>query len=430
MNVAVSTADSPAPDLTFLYLKTGIAGVIAAAAVLLLWPNALGSRWSGAALAAVHLFAIGGLAPAMVGALFQFVPVASGLALAPWGRGELAVMALLSIGAACLGGGFLAAHRGMTGVGAALAVIALALVGARLAAAVWRERAAAMIVLGLRASIFGLAGALALAAFLVFELVVRRQQPPVGWIDWHAMWAIAGWAGTLIASVATVIVPMFNVTDGYPPAWQSIVRSVPWWLLVGVGTLALDMALPADFARLVLALMAGAFGLLTLRLLQRSRRRQSDVFRWGWGLIGFAAALSGALGALAAFSDDSRWTIAFGVCVLAGFAGITVTTMIYRIVPFLIWLHWQRINKARARLPLMHEIIPGKPQNIQMALQAGGIAVLCLAAFVPALQPVGALLWLASQCSLLVLVSNATRLYRRKRAQLLAAPPRKIERHA
>jgi len=244
------------------------------------------------------------------------------------------------------------------------------------------------------------------------------------------MWAIAGWAGTLIASVATVIVPMFNVTDGYPPAWQSIVRSVPWWLLVGVGTLALDMALPADFARLVLALMAGAFGLLTLRLLQRSRRRQSDVFRWGWGLIGFAAALSGALGALAAFSDDSRWTIAFGVCVLAGFAGITVTTMIYRIVPFLIWLHWQRINKARARLPLMHEIIPGKPQNIQMALQAGGIAVLCLAAFVPALQPVGALLWLASQCSLLVLVSNATRLYRRKRAQLLAAPPRKIERHA
>lgn len=430
MNVAVSTADSPAPDLTFRYLKTGIAGVIAAAAVLLLWPNALGSRWSGAALAAVHLFAIGGLAPAMVGALFQFVPVASGLALAPWGRGEFAVMALLSIGAACLGGGFLAAHRGMTGVGAALAVIALALVGARLAVAVWRERAAAMIVLGLRASIFGLAGALALAAFLVFELVVRRQQPPVGWIDWHAMWAIAGWAGTLIASVATVIVPMFNVTDGYPPAWQSIVRSVPWWLLVGVGTLALDMALPADFARLVLALMAGAFGLLTLRLLQRSRRRQSDVFRWGWGLIGFAAALSGALGALAAFSDDSRWTIAFGVCVLAGFAGITVTTMIYRIVPFLIWLHWQRINKARARLPLMHEIIPGKPQNIQMALQAGGIAVLCLAAFVPALQPVGALLWLASQCSLLVLVSNATRLYRRKRAQLLAAPPRKIERHA
>jgi len=430
VNVAVSTADSPAPDLTFRYLKTGIAGVIAAAAVLLLWPNALGSRWSGAALAAVHLFAIGGLAPAMVGALFQFVPVASGLALAPWGRGEFAVMALLSIGAACLGGGFLAAHRGMTGVGAALAVIALALVGARLAVAVWRERAAAMIVLGLRASIFGLAGALALAAFLVFELVVRRQQPPVGWIDWHAMWAIAGWAGTLIASVATVIVPMFNVTDGYPPAWQSIVRSVPWWLLVGVGTLALDMALPADFARLVLALMAGAFGLLTLRLLQRSRRRQSDVFRWGWGLIGFAAALSGALGALAAFSDDSRWTIAFGVCVLAGFAGITVTTMIYRIVPFLIWLHWQRINKARARLPLMHEIIPGKPQNIQMALQAGGIAVLCLAAFVPALQPVGALLWLASQCSLLVLVSNATRLYRRKRAQLLAAPPRKIERHA
>lgn len=430
MNVAVSTADSPAPDLTFLYLKTGIAGVIAAAAVLLLWPDALASRWSGAALAAVHLFAIGGLAPAMVGALFQFVPVASGLALAPWGRGELAVMALLSIGAACLGGGLLAAHRGVTGAGAALAVIALSLVGARLAAAVWREREAAMIVLGLRASIFGLAGALALAAFLVFELVVRQRQPPAGWIDWHAMWAIAGWAGTLIASVATVIVPMFNVTDGYPRAWQRVVRSVPWWLLVGVGALALDIALPADFARLVLALMAGAFGLLTLRLLQRSRRRQSDVFRWGWGLIGFTAALSGVLGALAAFSDDSRWTMAFGVCVLAGFAGITVTTMIYRIVPFLIWLHWQRINKARARLPLMHEIIPGKPQNIQMALQAGGIAVLCLAAFVPTLQPVGALLWLASQCSLLVLVSRATRQYDRTRAKLLAMPPRVTRPHS
>ena len=140
MNVAVSTADSPAPELTFLYIKVGIAGFIAAATVLLLWPNALSSRWSGATLAAVHLFALGGLAPAMVGALFQFMPVASGIALAPWGRGEFAIMAALSLGAACLGTGFLAANRGAMGLGAALAVSALALVGARLAATLCRPR--------------------------------------------------------------------------------------------------------------------------------------------------------------------------------------------------------------------------------------------------------------------------------------------------
>lgn len=424
MNVAVSTADSPAPDLTFLYIKAGIGGVIAAAAVLLLWPDALSSRWSGAALAAVHLFAVGGLAPAMAGALFQFVPVASGLALAPWGRAEFAVMTALSLGAACLGVGFLAANRSAIGVGATLAVAALALVGGRLAAALWRNRESAIIALGLRTSLYGLAGTLALAAYLAFELVMRNRQPEVGWVDWHALWAIGGWVGTLIASVATVIVPMFNVTDAYPPAWQRAVRTLPLWLLAGVTASTLHAGWPADLARVALALMAGAFGLFTLHLLRRSRRRQRDVFRWGWNLIGLAAVLSGALGAVSLSSDDPRLTTAFGVCALAGFAGITITTMVYRIVPFLIWLHWQRINKARARLPLMHEIIPEKPQTIQLALQISGIVALCLASYVPMLQPVGALLWLASQCGLLILVSRATRRYASTRATLLTLPPR------
>ena len=429
MNVAVSTADSPAPELTFLYIQVGIAGFIAAATVLLLWPNALSSRWSGATLAAVHLFALGGLAPAMVGALFQFMPVASGIALAPWGRGEFAIMAALSLGAACLGTGFLAANRGAMGLGAALAVSALALVGARLAATLCRPRESAMIARGLRTSIFGLAGTLALAAYLTFELVMHNRQPDVGWVDWHALWAIGGWVGTLIASVATIIVPMFNVTDSYPPAWQRAVCAIPVWLLIGVTAPALGTVLAGDLARIALALMAGTFGLLTLYLLHRSRRRQSDVFRWGWALIGLTAVLSGVLGAISMSSDDPRWTTAFGVCVLAGLAGFTITTMIYRIVPFLSWLHWQRINKARARLPLIHEIIPEKPQRIQLALQICGVVALCLAAHFPTLQPVGAVLWLSSQCSLLVLVSRATSRYARTRATLLSLPPRTVRPH-
>lgn len=427
---AISTADSPAPDLTFLYLKTGIAGAIAAAVVLLLWPHALASRWSGATLAAVHLFAIGGLAPATVGALFQFVPVASGRTLAQWGHAEYLVLGALASSAALLATGFLVAERSLLGLGAVLGLTALGLVAGRLAVALWHrgEEGAqvAPIVRGLRASVLGLVGALAIASVLAFELVVRSRQPQLAWVDWHALWAIAGWAGVLIGSVATVIVPMFNVTDAYPARWLRVVGSVPLWLLVGLLGVSLGSAVVPELARAALATMAMAFGVLTLRLLLRSRRRRGDVFRWGWMAASAMAAASGLTGGLAAWTSDARWATAFGVCALAGFAGIAVTTMVYRIVPFLTWLHWQRLNKARVRLPLMHEIIPARPQQIQLALQLAGIAALVVGCFGAGFAIAGALLWLTSQLVLLALVFHATRLYRRNAAQLQRLPPRAL----
>lgn len=86
--------------------------------------------------------------------------------------------------------------------------------------------------------------------------------------------------------------------------------------------------------------------------------------------------------------------------------------MIYRIVPFLIWLHWQQKNAARVRLPLLHEIIPAKAQQYQLALQALSAVALIASSFFAELAAAGARTWPINQTVLLILVRNAIRLYR------------------
>ena len=109
---------------------------------------------------------------------------------------------------------------------------------------------------------------------------------------------------------------------------------------------------------------------------------------------------------------------------LAGLGGGTVSVMLYRIVPFLIWLHWQRANKARARLPLLHQIVPERWQRAQLATELLALAVLCCAAFVPVLTQAGALLLAAGKLGQTVLLARAMRDYRQRLTILKTLPPR------
>ena len=419
----VSTAESPAPDLTFRYLTVGIAGSLGAALLIALQPEAMGSRWSGPVLAAVHLFALGGLAPIMVGALLQIVPVAAGLSIPGWGRAEQLLLALFPLAALAMAAGFVSSNRVALAAGAVLALLALASVAIRLGLSLLRGSFSSAIQAGLGASTIGLIATLALGGALAAELALRQTQPASALVDLHALWATAGWAGVLIASVGSVIVPMFHVTDAYPGFWMRSIPAVPAILLAG--SLATWLELPAIQNLTAIALAAGAmaFGALTLALLRRSRRRTTDAFRHGWIAVSIASLSCGALCVCAVWFDDVRWTQALGTCLLLGVLGLAVTTMVYRIVPFLIWLHWQQKNAARVRLPLLHEIIPARAQQYQLALQVLSAAALIASSFFVDLAAAGAWMWVLSQTALLVLVRNAIRLYRRNLDRLGRLPP-------
>src|SRR5690606_7044395 len=79
------------------------------AAMLLLWagPSALGSRWTGHALALTHLFTLGVLASAMIGAMMQILPVATGINMLAPRATSIATHLLLTVGTLGLAAGFL-----------------------------------------------------------------------------------------------------------------------------------------------------------------------------------------------------------------------------------------------------------------------------------------------------------------------------------
>src|SRR5690606_6819760 len=85
MQRALSFQQSPAPGVPLRFLLTAPLFVLLAALLLLgAGPSALASRWTGSALALTHLFTLGALANAMIGALMQILPVATGVSvLAP-----------------------------------------------------------------------------------------------------------------------------------------------------------------------------------------------------------------------------------------------------------------------------------------------------------------------------------------------------------
>lgn len=426
----VSTEASPAPTLSFAYLLCGTLGMLAASGLLAWQPEAMLTRWHPAALAAVHLFALGGLMPVMLGALLQFMPVACGLVLPTRRWLESLILGGLMAGAGLLAAGFLSGRAGAMAAAGALLLTSLSVAGLRLAHALWRQPRANALQAALRRSTLALGMTMGFGAVLLGILILGWNLPLVVLVDWHALWGIAGWVGGLIGSVATVVVPMFHVSQPYPGHWNLALRTLPWLLLTGSAAALTGLGSAATVTSLLLAALIALFGGLTAQRVWASQRGERDAFFWGWLGVALLSVALGALGATAALASDPRWGTAFGLLALAGLGGGTLNVMLYRIVPFLIWLHWQRANKARARLPLLHQIVPERGQRIQLAVDLLAILLLLGACFAPALTRPAALLFAASKLMLLVLLARAMHAYREKLILLRTLPARARNKHA
>ena len=418
----VSTAASPDPSLSFAHFLCGLVGM-AAAGLLLVWqPEALLTRWHPTALAAVHLFALAGLMPVMLGALLQFVPVACGVALPRWPRADWLILFMLLAGAYALAGGFLLADPAwLLGAGLLLAASLLSFL-TKLVAALWQQKLQAPLSAALRRNTLAFGATVLLGLVLVGVMRFGWALPFMQLVDWHAQWGLIGWVGGLIVSVSSVVVPMFHVSAPYPKHWEQAARSLPLLVLTGGLASLAGWPLLAQVCAVLLAALCLAFGLLTSLRVVQAKRGERDAFHWGWlGVAALASALA-LLGLLASVSPDPRWGVAFGVLALAGLGGGTVSVMLYRIVPFLIWLHWQRANKARERLPLMHQIVPERWQRAQLLAEGLALILLGAAAFFPALCLPGSALLTASKLGQTLLLTRAMHDFG-KRLKLLESLP-------
>lgn len=389
-----------------------------AAGLLLAWSgdSAVASRWTPHALALVHLLVVGYLLQAMSGALLQFVPVAAGgnVWRPRWVAGIL--HPLLAVAACLLAIGLFRFDGALLRLAAALFAAAVAFQVIVVGTALWRTPARGPSIAALRMAVAGLAVTVALGAGLAEGLASGHGWPLVALTNVHAAWGLGGWALMLVLGVSYFVVPMFQLTPQYPAAFA---RRAPWAVVAFLAVWSLQLVvLPEWLSQLWpagLAIAAG-YAAVTLWLQQRRRRRISDptfLFFRGAMLCLLAAFASAVVMVLVpAVGDEARAAWWLGVLLLPGAFVSVINGMAYKIVPFLCWLHLQRLAGIGGTVPNMREMLGEPAQRGQLWLHFVAVGLLLLAAFVPEAAVPSGLTFAASSAWLGWNLAGAIRRYR------------------
>lgn len=393
---------------------------LAAAGILAAWPGWAwtGSRWAPAAIALVHLVALGYLGLAMLGSLAQMLPVVAGTRL-PAGRwvsraGNLALLAgvpLLAYGMGASQPWALLSGGGLAGMGLAVFAVAagIALLKARATDTV---RAMGM-------ALASLALVLPLGLALAIWLAGKAElADPATLANLHAGFALLGWVLLLVMGVAYQVVPMLQLTPNYPPRLTRWLAGAMFILLLAWAALAWTEA--SDRLKAVatvgLAGLTGLFALITLDLQRRRRRKVGDATLDYWRLAMASLLLCVPLGLTCRFAPSllgEAGEVLLGLVFLLGFAVGVVNGMLFKILPFLAWFHLNaQVGMGRASRVNMKDFIADTAARRQLRLHLAALGMLLPSPWLPWLALPGGLLLAVSAVYLEVALARAYRLFR------------------
>jgi hypothetical protein len=380
-------------------LFAGLAGVL----LLVEGGELFASRWLPATLAATHLLTVGFMLQVMLGALIQILPVVAGANLARPRRVAGWVHAGLTIGTVVLVGGFLFGVPAWLSAGALLLAASLFYFLLVTGRALFAVPSTSPTIRGLKLALGGLFAVVALGTLMALGVAHGWSLPLAELTDLHAGWGLGGWVGVLLAALAYVVVPMFQLTPGYParPGWWFPVLIVAI-LLAWSGAVFFDLPWLVRVCQAGLALAGLAFAGLTWRLQGQRRRARADATYRYWQL-GLAASLAALLMLLAAASSPALaelpgWPLFFGILLIVGGFQSFIIGMLYKIVPFLAWLHLQNQGQAKIPAPNMGRILADADMQRQLQAHALALAMLLGAVFSPE--------WLARPAGLLGVLAN------------------------
>jgi hypothetical protein len=398
------------------------------AGLLLVYAGAdiFASRWLSATLAMVHLITIGFMLQVMIGALIQVLPVVAGADIARPLLVARLVHPLLTLGTLLLAAAFLLAAPWLFRLATLLLLLAIAVFLTAAGRGLAGQPSTSPTIRGLKLSLLALAVTVALGATLALGLAHGWNLPYVELTDLHAGWGLGAWGGVLLAAMAYVVVPMFQLTPGYParPSWwfpPLIIGLLLLWTVAAAGGWHLLVAV----CQVGLAAAGMAFAGLTLRLqLQRRRARADATSRyWQSGLLASMVALLMLATATLwpPFAELPAWTPLFAILLLVGAFVSFIAGMLYKIVPFLAWLHLQHGIQIGMPAPNMNRLLADPAMQRQMRAHQLALALLVAAAFLPdwLARPAGGALAVAGGWLFWNLLQAALR-YRRQAAAIAA----------
>lgn len=371
----LSLSQTPPLWVPLRYFLTAPLFLIAAALILLFSDATLfATRWNPHMLALTHLVTLGVLGMCMVGAMQQLLPVLAGVVVSRPNRISWVLYLLWAAGTVLLVSGMGMRQPGLSQAGALL--LALAVLGfvviAGLALARSGSRHATIPAMAL--ALLGLLIAVTIVSWLLWRFDGHTPLAhPLTRL--HIGWSGLGWIALLLIGVAYQVVPMFQLTSPYPvwlrrllaPAlfFALLLWSVwPWLSLLPLGLLL-------------------AFAVQTLWLQNHRRRHTHDATLDFWRLAMLSLLSTGVVWLVYLIAPDARLEMIIGVLFLLGFALSAVNGMLYKIVPFLVWLHMnnrlQQGGQWQGKVPTMNQIISPLAARNQLGLHLLALALLLLA---------------------------------------------------
>jgi len=391
----------------------------ACSGLLLAFGSAQGlpDRFAPLTLALVHSLVLGMLAPVMIGALFQLMPVVAGQSV-PGAKRIAPLVALTSaLIALGLGLGFLYGEPRGFMLAAVLAALLFGTVAVQLMIAGARVVVVDCSTRTLRWAGGALLIVVSLGIALAGSLAGLWHPDILPLLNAHVSWGLLGWTCCLLLGVASTTVPMF---------WQTV-RPQGWWqrfLPVPFFVILLAAMLPAFWSGALLlgCLLLAVVAARALYAIVRAKRRFDPA--WPLWLCSSACWLTAAL-LMAWLNLSSHWNLyvylqpplpwLIGVLALVGGAVMPVNAMLGKIIPFLVFLHLRRQTPVGRRVPTMQDVLAPAYLRWQARLLMLALLLLLLLPLAPQemAMPAG-LVFAASQAALAALLMRALLRYRKE----------------
>ncbi len=343
-----------------------------------------------------HLLALGVMASFMLGALFQMLPVIAGVVLQAPTKKAMFVHVTFTIGVIMIAVAFWTSKPLFFTLSALFLGISLLYANTIMIVNLLKLKSHSSSSKGMLFALINFVITIFLGLYLLLALGGYHDGVSYTKVkEVHYSFALFGWISLLIIAISFQVIEMFFVTPKYPEWMQKyLIMIIFFLLLITPFTTPIMIALP-------LTIYAG----YTLHRLSKRKRPTSDASVWFWRFGMGLLILTMLLWIINIEAIPALKYITF-----IFFATSIIFSMVYKIVPFLVWFHLS--NQGYIAAPLMFDIIPPKRIKWHFYLHIVTFIIYMLGSYHDGFIPVAAMLVVVSFGYLLYHFINAIKIYR------------------
>ena len=405
-NSGLSLEQAPPINVVLRLLLIGaFFGIVAGVEILIFNSNLLTSN-SSEALIVVHTLTLGVMASFMIGALFQMLPVLSGVFIKSAELLSIRVSYMLIFGTI-----FLISYFGNgSGIALSFAIIFLSYSLFMTSITIFNKLKTAQHSATSRGMLLAISS-LFMVTFIGIILLLIRWGFGID-IDYQALkfahfsFGLFGWIALLIVSVSFQVIEMFYVTTAFNAIYSKYMP-IAIFVLLWVNIALAFLGVGFQYFVFILIDLLLLFHLTQIAWKLKNRKRKvKDGTVWLWYLasgsfVGFSLLVVGAN-----FVVINPFFIA---TLFAFFATSIAIAMSYKIVPFLVWFHLN--SKGYFEAPMMHEIVHPKYIRVTFWLYFASFLSFFASFLLPFFLYIGSILFIVTFLLLFISIYNAINRY-------------------